>query len=347
MAPPPYRHPGLVLGRTSAVDDPLVRALQQDLRALGYLRAGIDGRFGDGTERAVRALRYDLLNGTRHGRDGDAPLALTIFNRGRVANVTGVLDQSLAACLEDILANHRVPRLPRSDDPARANRETWTAVRRLVGLPVPRPFLLAILLQESGGQHFRTPTAPDADDFIVVGLDRNDAGHPDRITSRGYGIGQYTLFHHPPRDDEVESLMLDPARNVDRAVRELDDKFHSFVNGATPSAQADDRIEEFGRGPLRRCRYRDDDPRYMADCVRCAGEHLMDIGPAAPLHPGTSETLEPTPYHAETAYDKVPDRSKLGCDWPYAVRRYNGSGVNSYHYQYRVLQRLSRPPVSD
>jgi hypothetical protein len=28
------------------------------------------------------------------------------------------------------------------------------------------------------------------------------------------------------------------------------------------------------------------------------------------------------------------------------VRRYNGSGVNSYHYQFQVLQRLTRPPVS-
>jgi hypothetical protein len=43
----------------------------------------------------------------------------------------------------------------------------------------------------------------------------------------------------------------------------------------------------------------------------------------------------------------VPDRAKLGCDWPYAVRRYNGSGVNSYHYQYQVLQRLTTsPPIS-
>jgi hypothetical protein len=335
-----------VLRRTSGGADPLVRALQRDLRSLGYLRAGIDGEFGEGTERAVRALQYDLLNGARHGRDGDAPLALTTFNRGRVASVTGVVDEPLAACLEDVLGDPRVPRLPRSDDPARANRETWNRVRALVGLSVPRPFLLAVLLQESGGQHFRTPTDTDADDFLVVGLDRNDAGRPDHITSRGYGIGQYTLFHHPPRADEVEALMLDPARNVERAIRELGDKFRTFVNGSTPAAQADDRLAEVGRGPLRACRYDADDPRYMADCVRCAGEHLMDIDAVAPLHPGTTETLHPTQYHPETAYARVPDRAKLGCDWPYAVRRYNGSGVNSYHYQYQVLGRLTRPPVS-
>ena len=42
----------------------------------------------------------------------------------------------------------------------------------------------------------------------------------------------------------------------------------------------------------------------------------------------------------------VPNRATLGCDWPYAVRRYNGSGVDSYHYQFQVLKRLTRPPVS-
>ena len=31
---------------------------------------------------------------------------------------------------------------------------------------------------------------------------------------------------------------------------------------------------------------------------------------------------------------------------PYAVRRYNGSGVNSFHYQYEVLRRLTRPPLT-
>jgi hypothetical protein len=56
--------------------------------------------------------------------------------------------------------------------------------------------------------------------------------------------------------------------------------------------------------------------------------------------------MHPTQYHPETAYSRVPDRAQLGCDWPYAVRRYNGSGVNSYHYQFQVLQRLTRPPVS-
>jgi hypothetical protein len=338
-----YNRPGLVLRRAADAAASLVRALQQDLRKLGYLRSGIDGQFGAGTEQAVRALQFDLLHAGQHGADGDAPVALATFNGGRVTSVTGVLDEGLAACLEDILGDARVPTLPRSDDPTRANREAFAALQSLTGLRVPRPFLLAILLQESGGQHFRTPTATNADDFIVVGLDRNDEAQPDRITSRGYGMGQYTLFHHPPRPEEVATLMLDPVRNVGRAVRELADKYETFVNG--PTDTADDRRAEIGAGPLRPCRFSPDDARFMTDCLRCAAESRVDIGATTPLHPGTTETLRPTQYHAETSYKAVPDRSKLGCDWPYAVRRYNGGGVNSYHYQYEVLQRLTRPPL--
>jgi hypothetical protein len=346
-----YRRRGLTLRRASGPPDPLVKALQRDLRSLGYLRIGIDGWFGPVTERAVRALQFDLLYAGRHGNDGDAPVAIRTFNRGRVAAVTGVVGERLAACIEDMLNDHRVVTLPRSDDPRAANREALARIQELEGLPVPPPFLLAVLAQESGGQHFRTPTRTDADDFIVVGLDRNDAGRPDRITSRGFGMGQYTLFHHPPRADEVASLMLDPVQNAQRAIAELEDKFRHFIVGPTSGTQADDRLSEIGWGALRTCRYSQPDPRYLTDCARCAAERLVDIDPSTPLHPGTSATLHPTPYHPETAYSGVPERSRFGCDWPYAVRRYNGSGVNSYHYQYQVLQRLRQSrrssPVED
>ncbi|HEX2439589.1 MAG TPA: peptidoglycan-binding domain-containing protein [Methylomirabilota bacterium] len=341
-----YRRTDLVLRRGAPAAEALVKALQLDLRKLGYLRSGIDGQFGDGTERAVRALQFDLLHGSSAGDDGAAPVALRTFNRGRVTDLTGIVDERLAGCLEDLLGDPGVTALPRSDDPVAANQQAFASVRRMVGLTAPRSFLLAILLQESGGLHFRVPTPGNPDDYIVVGLDRNDEDHPDHITSRGYGIGQYTLFHHPPRADEVQTLMLDPVGNVRRAVRELTDKLDNFVNGPTPGAQADDRLAEIGRGALRRCRFEASDPRFMNDCVRCAAGSLIDITPETPLHPGTTDTLQPTQYHPETGYSRVPDRAKMGCDWPYAVRRYNGSGVNSYHYQFEVLQRLTRPPVA-
>jgi hypothetical protein len=325
-----YRRPGLWL-RRAAGSSPLVAELQRDLRALGYLKTGLDGQFGEGTERAVRALQLDLMKNDGRGGDGTAPVALRDFNHGRVVDATGVVGEPLAACIEDLLAADAVPKIPRAEDPAAENRKVRETLRTLRGLAVPRPFLLAVLQQESNFLHFREPTPANADDFIVVGIDRNDAAEPDRITSRGYGTGQFTLFHHPPRPDEIDSVMLDPVRNVAHAVEELDAKFRGFVAGTTSGTRADDRVAEIAAGtPLRRCRYEPTDPRYMAACRECAL-----------AAPAVTVTLAPTDYHGTPRYDAVPDRAQFGCDWPYAVRRYNGSGVNSYHYQARVLRRLA------
>jgi len=80
--------------------------------------------------------------------------------------------------------------------------------------------------------------------------------------------------------------------------------------------------------------------------VRLNGALFFDIDARTPLYPRSMDTLHPTEYHPDTSYKKIPDRAKMGCDWPYAVRRYNGSGVNSFHYQYEVLRRLTRPPLT-
>ena len=339
----PYRHPGLVLAVGGAAPAELVRALQRDLRALGYLRAGVDGRFGPGTAAAVRSFQYDLLFNDGTGRDGKAPVAMRAFNQGRVTVTDGRVDERLAACIEAALDDPRVPKLPRSDTPAEDNRRALDAVRALAGtdVAVPIPFLLAVLTQESGLQHFRVPTGGDTDDFIVVGLDRNNEGRADHITSRGYGIGQYTLFHHPPRREEVESVMVDPVRNVGRAVRELREKFDHFVAGATSGTRADDRLAEIGTGPLRLCRHPASDPRFLRDCHTCASHApALRITTGTPCFKGSTVSFCPTEYHPATSYADVPDRAHVGCDWPYAVRRYNGGGVNSYHYQVQVMKRL-------
>ena len=62
------------------------RDLQRHLRALGYLRAGIDGVLGRGTESAIRALQYDLLqnDGTDAYRGEAAPVRVMDYNQGRV-----------------------------------------------------------------------------------------------------------------------------------------------------------------------------------------------------------------------------------------------------------------------
>jgi hypothetical protein len=115
QVPLSYNRPGIQLGEGDADDPAMVRDLQHDLRALGYLRQGIDGIFGAGTTRAIRALQYDLLNnrGNSTDSDGSAPVAMVSFNDNgevrRVTAITGVLDEALVQCLEIILGDGRVP----------------------------------------------------------------------------------------------------------------------------------------------------------------------------------------------------------------------------------------------
>ncbi|MFQ5804685.1 MAG: peptidoglycan-binding protein, partial [Candidatus Methylomirabilales bacterium] len=197
VAAAPPRHPV----RLSYQDTPLirnspqrdlVREAQRHLRQLGYLRRGIDGLFGGGTERAVRALQFDLL----YADDTSAGALVPIqgYNRGRVRDITGRIDPETAACIRDMLDDPRFVLLPSSRDPAAENARIDAFTSDLV----PMPFLRAILRQESGLKHFEVPTDRNEDRFIVLGLDTNDEGHPEHVTSRGYGVGQYTLFHHPP-----------------------------------------------------------------------------------------------------------------------------------------------------
>jgi hypothetical protein len=203
---------------------------------------------------------------------------------------------------------------------------------------------LAILRQESGLNHYHEPSGSDADSFITIGLDHN-AGEDYIITSRGYGAGQYTLFHHPPTADEVNDFMLDPAKNVQRASSELRAKFDHFVNGGTPGTTADERIAEFGAGPLRACKFSRDDARFQTACGQCLAEAGFQdlVANVTPLFPGSQSRYQPTPLRSSfTRYSAVPVRGRIACDWPYAVRRYNGSGMDSYHYQAQVLLNLKQ-----
>jgi hypothetical protein len=214
-------------------------------------------------------------------------------------------------------------------------------MRDMPSREVPIPFLMGMLLQESGLKHYNEPAGKDEDAYIVTGLDTN-ANQKYIVTSRGYGAGQYTLFHHPPRKEEIEDFMLDVQKNLQKAIRELREKFDHFVNGNTTGKRADDRIAEYGNGPLRLCKYPETDSRYMKDCKRCmaaAGQYDIKEG-VTRFYDGSTHTFVPTQYYRKASYDSVPIRKNIGCDWPYAMRRYNGSGVNSYHYQARVLKNV-------
>lgn len=334
--PPSYLAPGVRLSRGAAAARERVKDLQRDLRKLGYLAKGIDGAFGKGTEQAVRALQHDLLHNAGKGSDGSAPVRVLDYNRGRVTSVSGLLDQKLAAAMADMLADPGFAQVPVCPDPAAENQKIAQELESMPSDRVPVPFLIAILKQESGLKHYS-----DSDGFVVLGLDRNATGTP-AITSRGFGVGQYTLFHHPPSRAEVTDFVLDARANVTKAIGELLDKFLHYVNGSTAGTRADDRLADFGRGGLRPCKYLPGDPRHMTDCRKClAAARTIDIkAGVTPLYAGASGLYRPTQYHAKTEYEGVPTRSEIGCDWPYAVRRYNGGGVNSYHYQTQVLLRV-------
>jgi hypothetical protein len=187
--------------------------------------------------------------------------------------------------------------------------------------------------------HFQVPSVSNTDNFVTIGLDHNSPSAQSAITSRGYGIGQYTLFHHPPTQSEVDSVIRDPVENAVSAIQELLLKFNGYVIGT--SSPADDRLAEVGTGPLRICQYEPDDPKFLRDCANCckSAGTINIVAGITPVFAGSTVTYEKTQYHSGS-YNNVPNRAAIPCDWPYAMRRYNGSGPNSYDYQAEVLKRI-------
>jgi hypothetical protein len=339
----PYRDANLALGQ--ATDTALVKALQHDLRALGYLRAGIDGSFGQGTQQAIRRLQYDLLHndGSSTGGDATAPCAISGFNQGRVTAPDGVVSPGLADCIDALLSADAFPKLPSAAQARDANRAAVAQIAANPSMQAPTPFMLAMFQQESELMHYREPSGADADNFVTIGLDTKFDTQPDRVTSRGYGIGQFTIFHHPPNPDEVTDFILDPVRNVAKAHAELRDKFDHFIAIPLP-AGADDRHAEHGDGPLRMCKYPAGDAKFLRDCVACAAAApKLAITATTPVVAGSTTKYGDQPLYK--AYPlSTPDRAAFACDWPYAARRYNGSGPLSYNYQSRILHNLAAWP---
>jgi hypothetical protein len=119
------------------------------------------------------------------------------------------------------------------------------------------------------------------------------------------------------------------------------------VNGSTQAISADDRLAEIGSGPLRPSKFAEGDPRFFTDCRQCledAGSQDL-VAETTPVFPGSAQTYQLTALrHNFTAYRDVPVRKEIGCDWPYAVRRYNGGGMDSYHCQAQVPLNIKALP---
>lgn len=88
-------------------------------------------------------------------------------------------------------------------------------------------------------KHFLEPNRGDEDSYITVGIDTN-SNRKHIITSRGYGLGQYTLFHHPLKSEEIDDFILDVGKNLIKAINELKYKFDYFVNGRPSGTRVDD-----------------------------------------------------------------------------------------------------------
>ena len=144
-----------------------------------------------------------------------------------MVDANGVVDQKLAQCISDMLDDKKYLKLPFAENPKDANREAITQLDALSSTDVPLPFLKAIFKQESNLKHFYVPRDADEDNYIVVGMGTN-AGEKHIITSRGYGLGQFTLFHHPPKNSEVKNFMVGIRGNISKAIEELRDKFENL-----------------------------------------------------------------------------------------------------------------------
>jgi hypothetical protein len=97
---------------------------------------------------------------------------------------------------------------------------------------------------------------------------------------------------------------------------------------------------------MRLCKYPPTDRRYLKDCRNCAlAVRKVDIVEGTPLYVGASKAYRATDNYRAVEYRGMPVRAEFPCDWPYAARRYNGSGIDSFHYQARILLNLTYTPL--
>ncbi|MFH1562211.1 MAG: peptidoglycan-binding protein [Nitrospirota bacterium] len=300
-----------------------VYRLQTALKRLGFLGHNdikqVNGNFGKGgyTERAIRALQYDLINKRIRGKD---------WNQGRIKEVNGIVDQNLALIIKTMLgaSDEEFFKVPYTKDRNEANKKAIQLLdeqeNKIISQSVPPTFIKAILKQETGMAHY------DVDGFVYIGCDEVSPLYVYK--SRGWGMGQYTITHHPPTLKEADEFINNPVNNVDKAVKELREKFDRYIVSNSLKQCADERIKIRGKSSLIECKYKKDSPMYIKDCMNCVKNAKRE-----------DEYYGELKWHKST-HKNVPVWSDIPCDWPVAIRRYNGSGPNSYAYRAEVLWQI-------
>lgn len=172
-----YKRKGLIIKKGgSRASDEQIRDLQNDLRSLGYLKEGIDSKFGNGTQLAVKSLQYDLMHNTCDStqRDGkETTVRVTDYNKQRVLEVNGEVDENLAACINDMLEDPDFPKPEGTDNPERENKKVMTEIKSLSNPPLPLSVFIRILKQEITLQNYNVTSGDDQDSYIKVGFSRN------------------------------------------------------------------------------------------------------------------------------------------------------------------------------
>ena len=119
-------------------------------------------------------------------------------------------------------------------------------------------------------------------------------------------------------------------------------KFDRFVIG--PDSRLTIAFTEAGSGPLRLCKFDSADPLYIATASTASSRRELRTSSLGkrPCR-WLSDTYQATQHTKSLLRRTCPFRRNIACDWPYAVRRYNGSGPNSYDYQAEFLLKFCTP----
>jgi hypothetical protein len=269
-----------------------------------------------------------LINNRIRGRD---------WNQGRIKKVTGIVDKNLVQIIQSMLeaSDEEFFKVPYTKTRKEINQKAIQLLNqqedKIISQGVPPTFIKAILKQETGMAHY------DIDGFVYVGCDETSPTYVYK--SRGWGMGQYTITHHPPTIKEAEEFINNPVNNIAKVVKELKEKFDLYIVSNSPAQRADERMgflresskhkyiigKSRGNSPLIACKYEKSSPKYMKDCINCVKNARRE-----------DEWYGDLRWH-KSSHKNVPVWSDIPCDWPVAVRRYNGSGPNSFAYRAEIL----------